>query len=67
MGCNHRHHAGGQLAHTMLTRRGMVKSSLGTVLGAMLGPTLPSVFAGGTSRPVGNDKSVIFLWLDGGP
>ena len=33
----------------------------------MLGPTLPQVFAHGDAQPTGNDKSVILLWLDGGP
>lgn len=67
MRCNYQHHSCGTTPHTILTRRGVLKASFGTVLGTLLGPTLPSVFASGTTRPVGNDKSVIFLWLEGGP
>ncbi len=54
---------------TLVTRRGAIKASMGTALGALLGPTLPSAFAGTDRSEVGRAgrKSVILLWLEGGP
>jgi uncharacterized protein (DUF1501 family) len=54
---------------TLTTRRGALKASMGTALGALLGPTLSSVFGGTGQTEVGRTgrKSVILLWLEGGP
>jgi hypothetical protein len=55
----------------MMTRRGVIQLSLGAALGTVLGPTLPRVFGAdsGTagSSSTANDRSVILLWLKGGP
>jgi hypothetical protein len=50
-----------------MTRRGAVKASLGTALAAVLGPTLGDVFSGEGAAPARDRKSVILLWLEGGP
>ena len=60
-----KHHQGHASPLTMMTRRGAMKVSVATALGATLGPTLPSAFAAG--KPSTNEKSVILLWLEGGP
>ena len=54
---------------SLLTRRGVLKASMATTLGSLLGPTLPSAFAGTSQSDVGRPKrkAVILLWLEGGP
>ena len=54
---------------TLMTRRRAFKASMGTAIGALLGPTLPSVFGGAGQAEFGRTgrKSVILLWLEGGP
>ena len=65
--CNRQQHVDRSRPLTCLTRRGAMKVSVGTALGALLGPTLPRAFTQADSLPVGNDKSVILIWLEGGP
>ena len=65
--CNSLQHSGHGAPLTLVTRRGALKVSLGTALGAVLGPTLPSAFAGSGASESPAPKSVILLWLEGGP
>lgn len=72
MSCNTRQHVSSAEPLGVLTRRGVIQLSLGAALSTVLGPTLPRVFGAETSKlligpPPANDKSVILLWLQGGP
>ena len=67
MTCQSDYHRLGRAPLTMMTRRGMFNVSLSTAVGAMMGPTLSSAFAGGATGGYGAGKSVILLWLEGGP
>ncbi|MCE9552175.1 MAG: DUF1501 domain-containing protein [Planctomycetes bacterium] len=72
MGCITRQHVSSAEPLGVMTRRGVIHLSLGAALGAVLGPTLPRVFGGESktqpARPLAaNEKSVILLWLKGGP
>ncbi|MCH2210596.1 MAG: DUF1501 domain-containing protein [Fuerstiella sp.] len=51
----------------MRTRRGMLNVSLSTAVGTIIGPTLSRAFAGDTIGGHDSGKSVILLWLEGGP
>ena len=70
MSCNKTEHVSSAAPLGMMTRRGVIRLSLGAALGAVMGPTLPRVF-GAESKSSGmaaaNDRSVILLWLKGGP
>lgn len=67
--CIRPHHVTHGSPLNLLTRRGAIKTSVGTALASLLGPTLPSAFAGAGSSSVGRTgrKSVILLWMEGGP
>ena len=64
-----------QISHTthhaplsVVTRRGALKISVGTALGALLNPATRSTLCAEDSPPAtANDKAVILLWLNGGP
>lgn len=60
----HNHH---RTPLTISTRRGLLKTSLSAALGGVLGPTVAGAFAGETGQQHHSDKSVILLWLEGGP
>lgn len=61
-------HLGNRSPLTLSTRRGLLKVSLGSALGALLAPSLPTAFGADnrSSKPT-NAKSVILIWLQGGP
>jgi len=67
MRCNTQHHATSAEPLSLISRRGLLQVSLGTALGTLLGPTLPRVFGAAEQGPATNDRSVILLWLKGGP
>lgn len=72
MSCNTLQHVSSAEPLGIMTRRGVIHLSLGAALGAVLGPTLPRVFGAESEKsaakpPTANDKSVILIWLKGGP
>lgn len=53
---------------SLLTRRGALNVSVGTALGALLDPITARALSGKDAAATpSNDKSVILLWLNGGP
>src|SRR5690349_19842874 len=68
MACIKLQHAAAAGPIGAVTRRGMLRVSLGAALGTVLGPSLPRLFgAEGAMATHANEKSVILLWLKGGP
>jgi len=67
MRCQTRQHVCSGEPLGLMTRRGVLQVSLGAALGTVLGPTLPRVFGATEPLPAANDRSVILLWLKGGP
>lgn len=67
MNCSKREHCGHRAPLMIMTRRGAMKVSLATGLASVLGPTLGQAFGGATAQPSPSRKSVILLWLEGGP
>lgn len=67
MKCEPVHHSQHRTPLTVSTRRGTLKASLSTALGLTLAPTVASAFSGDSEQRNHSDKSVILLWLEGGP
>ena len=61
-------HSNRQAPITAVNRRGVLKLSLASALGTLLGPTVPRAFGSEAAAAAAtNEKSVILLWLQGGP